>query len=170
MTCILCRRSPRELAAVNRAIRAGVGPTEIGRRHGVSRMAVTRHATKCLIKDQAENGPDVPMTQAEVDPHKYNFVQDLLKLKDRAMTLLTQAEKEKNHMACVAIMREIRNQVETIVKIALAQRELDQKEIELEEGVKEISSEILEIVNQGIGYEEYEDAEYEVVENGGNGK
>ena len=148
-TCTLCGRSDRD--KVDQAVRSGATLRAIANQFGTSHSTVLRHS-KHVLKNDAANASKVPLPPEVTDVEKYNFVQELLTQKTRAINCLDQAEKEKNHVATIQIMREIRATIETIIKVALAQRELEQKELDIEKGVKDISDEILEIVNRGINF------------------
>ena len=161
-TCTLCGRPDRD--KVDQAVRSGATLRAIAHQFGTSHSTVLRHS-KHVLKNDATNASRVPIPPEVTDVEKYNFVQELLTQKTRAMNCLDQAEKEKNHVATIQIMREIRAIIETIIKVALAQRELERKELDVEEGVRDISDEILEIVNRGMNLaSEADDKEFVVIE------
>jgi len=54
-----------------------------------------------------------------------NFLEDLLRLKEKAEHWLQVAEKEKNAPAVVLMMKEVRANIETLVKLALMQGQLE---------------------------------------------
>ncbi len=164
--CSLCGRSSSEQAAIKAAMVAGVSNRAIAEQHHSNKDTVRNHRAH-VFKEVAEDPQtlEVSMPPEVPEVHKYNFVQELMTLKTRAFSILTEAETEKNHTTAVTIMREIRNMIETIIKVALAQRELEQKEIDPGADVKEISAEILAIVDRGLEYdEETVEVEYEVVD------
>jgi len=177
--CSICQKSEVERQLIDDAIRAGDSLRAIARRHNVGKDAVRRHASAHVLMDVAAESPDIPLPPELQETHKYNFVQDILSLKARALLLLKQAEDAKDRSGAVIIMSEIRRQIETIIKVALAQRELEQRDLdkeEMEAGIREVSPDVLEVIRRGIETDELEDVDYDVVEDladelglGGNG-
>ena len=172
--CGICKKDPVERRYIDDAIRARDSFRAIARRHGVSHNVISRHA-KHVIMETAAVTKKIPMDKIAAvgpavveDPHKYNFVADLLALKGRAMKLLEIAEKKSELALAVQIMREIRSQIETVIKVALAQRELEQKDVDVTEDVKVLSKELMAIIDNGLDFDPAvagaEVAEFEVME------
>jgi len=118
-TCSLCQREDR--AEIDAAIRDGVSYRDIAGRFGTSRSVVGRHALHVL----QSTADALPAIRRADGLSAQNFIEDLLRLKEKAEHWLQLAEKEKNIQAAIFIMREVRATIETLCKIALMQRELE---------------------------------------------
>ena len=147
--CSLCIRSDRHL--IDQAIREGVSIRVVAGRFDSSRSAIQRHSAH-VIRETAACQPSLLLPDTK-HTSKYNFISDLLSLKSRSMKWLESAEEQGNYAACVVILREIRRIVEMIIKVALAQRELEKRDVDQVGDVKELSDEIMDIVKKGLNFD-----------------
>ena len=74
-------------------------------------------------------------------------------MKDRAEKWFQVAKKEKNVQAAILMMREVRATIDTMVRLALLQRQLDAELADKQQReYKDVTPGVLEIINK-----EYED-------------
>ena len=118
-TCSLCKRPDRD--AIDQAIRDNVPFRSIAAQFCTSHTTIRRHAQHVL----KETAAAAPAIQRVGEISAKNFLEDLLRMKERAEKWFLVAEKEKNVQAAILMMREVRATIDTMVKLALLQRQLD---------------------------------------------
>ena len=146
-TCSLCKRADRD--AIAEVIRRGDSLRSIALQFDTSHATVKRHKQH-VLKGTAENLPAIKRV-GEISAK--NFLEDLLRMKDKAEKWFLAAEKEKNVQAAILMMREVRATIDTMVRLALLQRQLDAELSDKKQReYKDVSPGVLEIINK-----EYED-------------
>lgn len=130
------------------AQRGDPGQGFIPGRFGTSRSVVGRHAGHVLQKTAAT----APVIQEADQLSAHNFITDLLRLKGKAEKWLEMAEEERNERAAILMMRECHSITQTLLKVALMQRQLDAelaaKRFEEKPEFKDVSPAVLELIEQ----------------------
>lgn len=125
--CTICNHSQR--VEIDKALVAGATYREIAQRFGVSRDALYRHRknghiaeqiAKVAKKREIQQAKEVQAAILAQDAQEVADAQTILdevsRLKDRALTILDRAETEGTREACLAL-REVRGIVELLAKI-----------------------------------------------------
>lgn len=125
--CTICNHSQR--VEIDKALVAGATYREIAQRFGVSRDALYRHrknghiaeqiakaAKKKEIKQAKEVQAAILAQEAQEVADAQTILDEVSRLKDRALTILARAETEGTREACMAL-REVRGIVELLAKI-----------------------------------------------------
>ncbi len=147
-TCSLCKRADQD--AIAEAIRRGDSLRSIALQFGTSHATVKRHKQHVL----KETAVAAPAIQRVGEISAKNFLEDLLRMKDRAEKWFQVAEKEGNATAGVIMMRECRQIIETLVKLAMIQRQLDAELTSGKQIYKDVTPGVLAIINAEYETEE----------------
>ena len=125
--CTICNHPLR--VEIDKALVAGATYREIAQRFGVSRDALYRHrknghiaeqiakaAKKKEIQQAKEVQAAILAQEAQEVADAQTILDEVSRLKDRALTILDRAETEGTREACMAL-REVRGIVELLAKI-----------------------------------------------------
>jgi transposase-like protein len=125
--CTICNHSQR--VEIDKALVAGATYREIAQRFGVSRDALYRHRknghiaeqiAKAAKKKEIQQAKEVQAVilaqEAQEVADAQTILDEVSRLKDRALTILDRAETEGTREACMAL-REVRGIVELLAKI-----------------------------------------------------
>ena len=125
--CTICNHSQR--VEIDKALVAGATYREIAQRFGVSRDALYRHrknghiaeqiakaARKKEVKQAREIASVVEVKARNEAANVETLLQQITSLKDRALTILDNAEREGTREACLAL-GEVRRTLEFLAKI-----------------------------------------------------
>ncbi len=125
--CTICNHPLR--VEIDTALVAGVSYRAIASQYGVSREAVGRHkrnghiaeqiakvAKKKEIKQAKEVQAAILAQEAQEVADAQTILDEVSRLKDRALTILDRAETEGTREACMAL-REVRGIVELLAKV-----------------------------------------------------
>ena len=108
MTCSICRHPERE--QIDKAILAGDSMRNIAKRYGSTEATIHRHKKHLpeylILAKEAEQA-----TRAD------DLMQDLQDLRERALSLLQQAEDAGNYNACVGLIAQARKTIETLAEV-----------------------------------------------------
>lgn len=125
--CTICNHPLR--VEIDKALVAGATYREIAQRFGVSRDALYRHrknghiaeqiakvARKKEIKQAKEVQAATLAQEAQEAADAQTILDEVSRLKDRALTILDRAETEGTREACMAL-REVRGIIELLAKV-----------------------------------------------------
>jgi len=125
--CTICNHPLR--VEIDKALVAGATYREIAQRFGVSRDALYRHrknghiaeqiakaAKKKEIQQAKEVQAAILVQEAQEVADAQTILDEVSRLKDRALTILDRAETEGTREACMAL-REVRGIVELLAKV-----------------------------------------------------
>jgi len=138
-TCSICKHPKRN--EIEQAIRDGKALRDIAGQHGTNKNAIDRHK-KHMVSLVAEAVPAI--IPQEVVAKSLDIIDDLRTLKGKLETALETAIDSGNIIALTSVSRELRGVMDTLIKIAIVQKETEAaKHNEISEGLNALIAEVI---------------------------
>jgi len=115
-TCTICTHPQRQ--AIDQALIAGEPLRTIADRWSVSKTAVLRHKESHLPSTLLKAQSVSEVTRAD------GLVHQVSQVRDKALSLLAQAETERDWRCCAVLLREIRASLELLTRVKIQAGEM----------------------------------------------